>query len=200
MEYYDVAIPKPILPSIVLDVENRYLGISAGLMDRVAQVYGGLVFMNFDQALIERDGHGRYESLDLSALPPLFVAYRTDLAEGSEVFHNNIRERWIKGDPEVTQAMSDFADYAQEVRDLLVAGRGDRIGGWMDRNFDRRRSLYTLSDGDIRMVEQARSVGASGKFAGSGGAIVGTYPDEATYDKLVEVYADTGTEVFKPTL
>lgn len=199
MQFYDVHIPKPVLASLIWGVESDDLGISAGLMDRVIQVYDGCVFMDFDKAYMEEHGYGRYEPIDLDLLPPLYVAYRTDLAEGSEVFHNNIRERWLRGDADIVQAMSDFGEYAQEVRDLLVAGDGDRIAPWMDRNFDRRRSLYNLSAGDIAMVEQARSVGASAKFAGSGGAIVGTYPDETTYEKLQAVFAGNGTEIFKPT-
>jgi len=200
MQHYNVDIPKPVLASLILGVENEDLGISGGLMDRVVQVYEGLVFMDFDKRLMEEQGHGRYERLDVAALPPLYIAYRTDLAEGSEVFHNTIRERWLQNDPEILQAMNDFAEYAQEVRDLLAAGRGDRIGVWMDRNFDRRRSWCHVAKVDVRMVEQARSVGASAKFAGSGGAIVGTYADEAMYERLVEVYKTTATEVFKPEL
>ena len=36
------------------------------------------------------------------------------------------------------------------------------------------------------MVEAARSAGASAKFTGSGGAIVGTYEDEAMFAALQE--------------
>jgi glucuronokinase len=60
--------------------------------------------------------------------------------------------------------------------------------------------MFQLSEGDIAMVERARAAGASAKFAGSGGAIIGTYPDDAIYDRLVQSFADTGTEVFKPTI
>jgi len=41
------------------------------------------------------------------------VAYRTSLSEGTEVFHNNIRERWNRGEPEVVEAMRTWAGYAQ---------------------------------------------------------------------------------------
>lgn len=136
----------------------------------------------------------------VTLLPKLYIAYRSDLAEGSEVFHNTIRERWLKGETDVVEAMGDFAHYAQEVRDLLVAGRGSEIGLWVDKNFDRRRSLYPLSEGDIEMVERTRSVGASGKFCGSGGAIVGTYEDDNAYGGLEKVFHGTGTVVLKPTI
>ncbi|HPC14919.1 MAG TPA: GHMP kinase [Candidatus Hydrogenedentes bacterium] len=200
MEFYEVDIPKEIQPNLTLSVEQDELGIAAGLQDRVIQVYEGLVFMNFDRELLEGRGYGEYEELDPASLPNLFIAYRTDLAEGSEVFHNNIRDRWLAGDPAVVEAMHDFASYAQAVRDLLVAGRGNEIGPWMDRNFDRRRSIFQLDPKNVDMVMRARSVGASCKFAGSGGAVVGCYEDDAMYKKLEEVYAETGTVIFKPEI
>ncbi len=200
MEFYGVDIPKPLLATLIWGAENEDLGISGGLMDRVIQVYEGCVFMDLDRGEMEQHGYGRYEELDVALLPNLYIAYRSELAEGSEVFHNAIRERWLKGEPEVVEAMGDFAHYAQEIRDLLVAGRGAEIGPWIDKNFDRRRSLYPLSPGDIEMVERARSVGASAKFCGSGGAIVGTYDDEAAYARLEETFEGTGTVVFRPSI
>jgi glucuronokinase len=200
MEFYEVDIPKPVLASLIWGVENEELGISAGLQDRVIQVYEGCVFMDFDEDHMKEKGYGRYEELDPAKLPNLFVAIRTDLSEGSEVFHNNIRERWLRSEPDVVQAMKDFGSYAQETRDLLIAGRGDEIGPVLDKNFDRRRSIFQLSQGDIDMVETARSVGAHGKFAGSGGAIIGTYQDEAMYDALVKAFDESGTQVLKPTV
>ncbi len=200
MEFYEVEIPLEIQPNVILSVETEELNISAGLQDRVIQVYEGLVYMDFDKAFMEAHGHGRYESLEPSLLPNLFIAYRRDLGEGSETFHNNIRERWLNGDPEVVQAMQDFAGYTEEVYQLLKAGRGNEIGVWMDKNFDRRRSIFKLDSGNIDMVERARSVGASGKFAGSGGAIVGVFEDETMYDRLVQIMHQGDIEVFRPQI
>lgn len=200
MEFYEVEIPEPILPNLILSVEHDELGISAGLQDRVIQVYEGCVFMDFDQNQMERQGHGMYERLDPALLPPLFIAYRTDLAEGSEVFHNTIRERWLDGDPEIIEAMRDFAEYAQQVRDLIVAGRGNEIGPWLDKNFDRRHSIYSIAPANVDLVMRARSAGAHCKFAGSGGAIVGIYEDEAMYTRLEQAFAGTSTAIFKPRI
>jgi glucuronokinase len=200
MRFYEIEIPKPLQPGLILSVENDELGIPAGLQDRVIQVYEGVVFMDFNRKLLERDGHGRYEALDPGLLPPLYVAYRTDLAEGTEVFHNDIRGRYNRGEPEVVNAMRYWADLAEEVRALLIAGRGREIGPLLNRNFDKRREIYRISEGNINMVEAARSVGASAKFTGSGGAIVGTYQDEAMYTRLVEALRPLGVDVLKPIL
>lgn len=198
MEYYDVEIPKPLLPNLILSVETEELDIAAGLQDRVIQVYGGLVFMDFSKELIDRQGYGYYEELDPDLLPNLFVAYHTELAEGSESIHNNVRERWLQGDAEVVQAMKDFASYAQQAYDLLKAGRGREIGPLMDKNFERRRSIFKLDPRNVDMVERARSVGAHAKFAGSGGAIVGTYEDDAMYERLCAEMHAGGITVLKP--
>jgi glucuronokinase len=200
MEFHEVTIPKPIQANLILSVENQELGIAAGLQDRIIQVYEGLVYMDFNRELMEKQGYGCYEEMDPALLPNLFIAYRTDLAEGSEVFHNSIRERWLRSEPEVVQAMKDFASYAEAVRALLLAGRGDEIGPWMDRNFDRRRSIYNLDPKNVDMVMRARSAGAHCKFAGSGGAVVGTYEDEAMYERVKQAYAETSTAIFKPTI
>ena len=50
------------------------------------------------------------------------------------------------------------------------------------------------------LVETARSVGAHGKFAGSGGAIVGIYEDDAMFARLVDAFADRPVEVIKPLI
>ncbi|MBX3178604.1 MAG: GHMP kinase [Candidatus Hydrogenedentes bacterium] len=200
MDFYDVEIPKHLQPNLILQVETDKLGISAGLQDRVIQVYEGAVFMDFDKQHMDQHGYGLYEELDPRSLPNLFIAYRLDLGEGSETFHNNIKERWRGGDPEVRQAMLDFASYAQDARDLIAAGRGKEIGPLLDKNFDRRRSLYTLDPRNIDMVERARSVGAHAKFSGSGGAIVGVFEDETMYERLVETMRAGNIAVFRPTI
>jgi glucuronokinase len=200
MHFYDVDIPRPQLANLIRAVENRELGISAGLQDRVAQVYQGLVYMDFDRGLIERQGYGRYEPLDPALLPPLYVAYRTDLSEGSQVFHNNIRERFERGEAEVVGAMRQWAELTDRARDCLLARDREGLAALMNRNFDLRASLYRISEGNLRLIATARSVGASAKFPGSGGAIVGTYRDDAMFQAIEKAFAGQPVHVFRPHL
>lgn len=200
MTFYNVTIPKPIRPSLVLSVENDELRIPAGLQDRVIQTYEGLVYMDFDKDFMAKNGHGIYEEIDPRHLPPLYIAYTTKLSEGTEVFHNDIRGRFNRGDKKVIEAMEYWADLARQARDLLKEKKGDQIGPLLDANFDRRRELFNLSPGNIQMVETARAAGATAKFTGSGGAIVGTYPSEAVFQKLVDTLTPLGMEVLKPII
>lgn len=200
MRFYSVHIPKPIQANLILSVEKNELKISAGLQDRVAQVYEGLVYMDFNKELMERQGYGHYEPLPMELLPPIYIAYRTDLSESSEVFHNDIRSRFERGEPEVLEAMIFWAELTDQVRSLLLKGEGRKIGPLLNSSFARRRRIYQLSHGNISMVETAMSVGASAKFSGSGGAIVGTYDDEAMYLRLTQAMAAIKVKVLKPDM
>ena len=197
-EFYDIAIPLIEQPTLVLAVETEELRISAGLQDRVIQVYGGVVYMDFRRELMESTGHGVYERLSPNLLPPLFIAYRSDLTEGSEVFHNNIRQRFNEGDPEVLKAMERFAELAELSRDALIAGRPEEIGPLMDENFDLRAKIYPVSERNHEMVRVGREHGAYVKFSGSGGAVIGMLTDESMYPDLARAYADAGFKILRP--
>ena len=87
---------------------------------------------------------------------------------------------------------------AAEAATALVAGDIPRLGQLMDENFDTRRSIYQLPAGQVEMVERARSTGASAKFAGSGGAIVGIYRDEAMFERLRRQLSEIGCKLIEP--
>lgn len=198
MQFFGMDIPKPILANLVLSVENAELHIAAGLQDRVAQAYEMPVFMDFDREIMKKQGYGLYEAFSPSLLPDLYIAYRTDLAEGSEVVHNNFRERYNMGDIQVLEAIAQWSDLTVMVKELLLSGRKNEIGPFLDRNFDIRRSVMNISDRNIQMVETARAAGASAKFTGSGGAIIGTYEGEAVFNTLTAELKKYQVEVIKP--
>lgn len=199
-QYYHLDIPLPVFANLVLETETRELDVPAGLQDRVIQAYQGLVSMDFSRDLMESRGYGEYERLDPKLLPHVYVAFRTSLSEGTEVFHNNLRERWRRGDPEVTGAMETWAGYADEGRRCLLSGDHRRLKQLVDANFDLRAKIYQIDRGNLEMVHAARSAGATANFAGSGGAIVGTYEDEAMFQRLTEVMSPIGIGVIKPRI
>ena len=200
MEFYEIQIPAPVLANLVLSVETDELLIPAGLQDRVVQAYEGLVFMDFAKKHFEEMGHGVYEELDLTSLPDLYIAYSPYLSENTEIFHNDIRGRFDRGEPAVIDAMAEWATLAQQARDLLSQGKGQELGPLLNRNFDLRKSIYHLSQGNLDMIEAARSAGASAKFTGSGGAIVGIYEGEEMFERLVTNLTPLGIKVLKPII
>ena len=203
MEFYGVEIPLGVQPSLALSVETEELGIAAGLQDRVIQVHEGVVFMDFARERMETIGGlrcGVYEPLDPGLLPPLYLAFGADVSEPTEVVHNNLRTRFEQGEPAVLEAMRQFADLAVQGREALLARDAQRLGRLMNANFDLRRSICQIAPGQLEMVELARAVGATAKFAGSGGAILGTYPDAATWQRLKAAMEQIGCLVIRPVV
>lgn len=197
-QYFQVAIPLPLQANLVLETETKELGVPAGLQDRVVQAYEGLVYMDFSRDLVERQGYGQYERLDPALLPPVYLAYRTTLSEGTEIFHSSVRERWRAGDPEVVAAMRTWAGYAEQGREALLRRDYQTLDRLIDANFDLRARIYQISDGNRQMIEAARRAGASASFAGSGGAIVGAYHSEQVFEELVAAMQPLGVAVIKP--
>jgi glucuronokinase len=200
ISFYGVAIPKPILANLVLNVENQELGIAAGLQDRVAQAYEQPVYMDFNKTTMEKQGFGNYEVLDANSFPNMYIAFRKNLSEGTEVLHNNLRARFNIGEKPVLEAMKKWAGYTDEFREALKTRDCKKMHRLMDANFDLRHSLIPISKGNVQMVEAARSVGASAKFTGSGGAIIGTYEDEKMFVKLEQALENQEIEVIKPKI
>jgi glucuronokinase len=190
--FLGVEISRDELPDLALSVETRELGITAGLQDRVAQAYGGLTYMDFDSDRVARDGHGRYESLDPSRLPPLFVAHLARAAEPSDVFHSDLRRRFESGETAVVDAMSHLARLADDARAALNRGDAEALGHAMDESFEARRSIAALDPRHVEMIELARAHGASANYAGSGGAIVGMPREGVDLEPLGAVFAERG--------
>jgi glucuronokinase len=198
MRFFEVQIPKERLPALILSVETDELGITAGLQDRVAQVYEGLVYMDFDKTLMASRGYGRYENLDICLLPDLYLAYDVHYAEPTERTHRTVRVLYDQGDPKVVQTIHRIAALTDELRVALEQGDRKRIPELLNRNFDLRSEIFVISEGNRRIIQTARSCGASAKFAGSGGTIIGTYDGPHMLDKLRERLGAIGCNVVLP--
>lgn len=200
MEFYQVEIPPHFMANIVLSVETEELGIGAGLQDRVAQAYEVPVFMDFDREIMESRNYGIYEPVERKHLQNLYIAYQNDLSEGSEVVHNDFRERYNFGVKEVVEAIDSWAEITIQGRNALEKGDQEKLNQLINKNFDLRRSVMKISSKNIEMVELARSAGASAKFTGSGGAIIGTYKDDRMYENLKKVLGKKNITIIKPEI
>jgi len=199
VSFYGVEIPIETMPTLCLEAE-RELGIECGFQDRVIQIYNGLVFMDFDREFVEAHNFGRYDRLDVSLLPNLYISYDANRAEESGKAHRSVKRRFDNHNADVVAAMSEFADIAQKGRDALVSGRGDLLPGLVNANFDLRARIFDIADENKRMVMTARSAGASAKFAGSGGAIVGTFEDDAHFRVVQAALGTIGCTTIRPTI
>ncbi len=198
MKFYDVEIPMPLLPSVILAVEKEELGINAGLQDRVIQVYEGCVYMDFNEKYMTRHHHGIYEPLDPNRLPRLYLAYKTQLGKESGKVLNDIRQRYDRGDEFVRSVLSEIAALAEKGKEALLQGDHEVLSELINRNFDLRAQIMNIPESNHEMVRIARECGASAKFPGSGGAIIGTYANDEILRKLIIRLKSINARVIKP--
>ncbi|KAJ3680843.1 hypothetical protein LUZ60_015332 [Juncus effusus] len=180
MDFYKVRslIKVEIRPNLILNAEKE-LGIVAGLQDRVAQVYGGLVYMDFSKEYMDKMGHGIYKQMDVNLLPPLYLIYAQNPSDSGKV-HSTVRQRWLDGEEFIISSMNEVSKLAQKGFNSLLDKNYEELADLMNRNFDLRRKMFgddALGSLNIRMVLLARSVGAAAKFTGSGGAVVAFCPN-----------------------
>ncbi len=89
---------------------------------------------------------------------------------------------------------------ADRGKDALMSGNWEQLHQVMNENYDLRRTIMNIAPENHRMVEVARSVGASAKFAGSGGAICGLYHSGRQYQRLVDALSQIRCTVLRPLI
>ena len=98
------------------------------------------------------------------------------------------------------EAIEKWKNLTDETYKALIEGDAVKVGKLMDKNFDIRRSVMNLSEKNLQMVEVARKTGASAKFTGSGGAIIGTYPDYSSLQELKVRLGEIGVDLIIPEI
>jgi glucuronokinase len=198
MNFYNVSIPQEVLPSIILATEVEELGINAGLQDRVIQVYEGCVYMDFEHKHMERKGYGKYEKIDPKLLPKLYIAYKTNLGKVSGAVLNDIKSRYEKGDEKVRASLNRIASLAYQGIEVIRNKDYKTLSKLMNDNFDERSKIMNISDSNRELVDAARRCGASAKFTGSGGSIIGIYENDDMLKKLIIELKAINARVIKP--
>jgi glucuronokinase len=179
MEHLSVKVPLEDRPQLIRAAETDQLKIVAGLQDRVVQVYGGMVWMDFSVTphIYERLVNPNHHILD-----KMFIMYSEDLSSDSGKIHSDVKRRWEEGEEVVKEGMRELAGLARECKDLLKEGCElsleqaiRQLGKLINRNFDIRRQLFgdhALGKKNLLMIQLARLHGAAAKMTGSGGCVL----------------------------
>ncbi len=197
--WYGVKMQPWLLANLAWEVETQELGIPAGLQDRVAQAYNYPVFMDFDQGHFNANPYGKYEKLK-RPLRNVYIAYSDTLAEGSEKTHSNLRERFNNGDTKMLEAVEKWKSLTLLFKDALEKDDLETMNDCINTNFDIRNGLTTLHPKQVELVMLARQSGASAKFCGSGGAIIGMYKDQETLNRLKSDLSENGVNILLPNI
>lgn len=194
-------IPPSRLANYVLRAEQEELGITAGLQDRVCQVFDELVFMDFtpDAFKQHNNQHGHYVPLGGKATQfldgRLFLltpgsSFGAEIGKSSGKIHSPIRSLWEKNDPFVRSTMLEIAQLAEDGRIALIKENADQFAQLMNNNFALRLKLFgeAVSKRDIALIELAKSVNGrvGAKLPGSGGAVLVFSPEPDGFQSQIE--------------
>lgn len=192
--WFGMTIDPITTAHLALWAETRELGIVAGPQDRVVQAHEGVLDMDFASS------QWKVERIDAGCVPPMLIAWTPSPGSSSGQVHDDIRRRFETGDPEVVAAMRAFADIARDGVDRLRARDVDGVRALVDRNFDQRATIWSVTDQDRAMVEVGRRTGAAVKFCGSGGAVVAVPRSIEQLGPLEDAYADAGFSTLRPSI
>jgi glucuronokinase len=105
-----------------------------------------------------------------------------------------------KGDPGVVGAMQKYRELTDRGKKALLAGDWDELHKVTNENFELRKTIMNIAPENQRMIDVARGTGASAKFAGSGGAIIGVYHGEKQFQQLTQAMNAINCTVIKPVI
>jgi glucuronokinase len=192
-ELYRVRLTEAEMAELALAVEVEELGITAGLQDRVAQCFGGVVFMDFDP------GHQSYERLDPERMPPLLVAWRSEAGTESGSVHAPLRDRYLGGEPVVVESLRELGRLGRAARAAIDSGDSNELARCVDQSFDARERMLPLDPRHVAMIACARGSGASANYAGSGGAIVAVCVNLSHRARVERELRSAGCQTLMPT-
>jgi len=142
--------------------------------------------------------------LDPEGLPPLYLAWRPDYAKRSSgATLGPLAQRFEAGEPDVVAAMRELATLSRRARDALLANDRAAFCRLLDAGIDLRLRLLPDTDARYRrLIEIGRAAGSHVTFPGSGGAVVGTYEDDAHLKQIERAYGEAGltVEAIAPTI
>ena len=188
---HDVALEATELAELALAIELEELGIAAGLQDRVAQAFGGLMFMEFDPAA----GPDRYRRLDSGAAAAargrVARGRRRRLGRGPRAAARPATTRRARGRrPRWLRWLSSRGVPATRCSPATTpSSRAASIAASTPR-----QRILSLDRRHVEMIDAPAACGASANYAGSGGAIVAVCaPDgrEPVARELQELGCDT---------
>ena len=96
------------------------------------------------------------------------------------------------------ETLQKIARLAETGKEALENKDYKTFGKCINENFDLRKQIMQINESNLEMITTARSCGASAKFAGSGGSIIGTYTDDDMLTRLIVELKKINARVIKP--
>lgn len=190
-------IARSRFAELVRDLESEEAGVICGYQDAQIVVHGGVQRMDFaGKHPLDGGPLPTLTPLSPAAMPFLLITTGVQRLSGS--VHGPIRDRWLRGEPDVVRATERLADLGREGADAFARGDWDTLADAMTENHALVRDLGGSGDPIDHLVSRCEVLGArAAKLAGAGlgGTVVALTDDP---DALRAALAAEGYTQFPP--
>jgi len=166
---------KPFLQAdfaeMASSIERDRLGISGGKQDHYASACGGIEYMEFRGDDVKAFPLNVAPNV-LRELESNLVLVYTGKSRLSGDIHSRVLEAYEQGQGNTRTAIEELKEIARKMRNALLLGDLDSMGGLMTLNWDCQKALSpeVTNDEINRLFDIARGSGATGgKACGAGG-------------------------------
>jgi len=152
----------------VRDIEAHEAGVACGWQDSTMVVHGGL---NLIRYIGKRPDvpYGPYPIREPFVAPLPFLLVTTGVPRLSGSVHGPLQQRWLAGEPLVTESMAELSCLPDLGRDCLESGEYGQLAALMTRNHEITRQLGGSGDVIEALIQQCLDHGAlAAKLAGAG--------------------------------
>ncbi len=178
---------------LVRDAECNLGGVVGGYQDAYVICNGGLLAMDFagKHPAVHGGPRATFERLE-APLPFLLVS--TDVERLSGSVHGPIRDRWLRGERQVVDAMARVADLGREGAEHLKRGAWQNLADAMKENHSIVASLGGSGVAIDRLIAHCLDGGAqAAKLAGAGlgGTVIALTEDPDSLERHLRAHGYT---------
>lgn len=192
------------MSEIAQKVEHKDLGITAGYNDRYSISFGGLLFMDFtgkdvDREVWEGEPYAKINRLQAEEIP--LVCGYWGLRRSSGNVHAKIRERYLKGDGEVSEAVRRLTELTEEGKGAIVRSDWKALAELMNENYEIVRKIGWAYPVDDKLRETGLQNGAvAAKLGGAGNGGVMIFLTLEGREKPMKALMNAGAKAFIPRI
>jgi len=152
----------------VRDIEAHEAGVACGWQDSTMVVHGGLNLIRYVGKRPDVP-YGPYPIREPFVAPLPFLLVTTGVPRLSGSVHGPLQQRWLAGEPLVTESMTELAALPDPGRECLIDGEYGRLAALMTRNHEITRQMGGSGDVIEALIQQCLDHGAlAAKLAGAG--------------------------------
>ena len=160
------------LAHYAFEIERKDLQLAGGRQDQYAASFGGINFMEFykDEKVVVNPLPVKEQHL-LELENNLLLYYTSTSRDSGKIIEQQAKNV-INGQQKSIEAMHQLKQQAQMMKEALLRGKLDDIGGILDFGFQQKKNMADgISNGLIEEIyETAKKSGATGgKISGAGG-------------------------------